>query len=462
MNLLLALALSTRAAAAAAALAPAASPFSLAATLRGRVAGDAFGAGVAVSGGSGDALLLAAGATGASGGLGAIELFAATPAWAAAGPPLAPPPGPFGGAALGATLAFAPGLLASAVFTSYESQGGACVFSLPPEPALQQNITESTPGDELGSSLALDATAGSWLALGAPNFADGQGVVYVFRRNSVGGDAAPFARAQVLSAAADFPAAAAAASNFGASLALSGPTLAVSATAVEGGNGIVLLYKLVGASAWTPASILDAGARRGQGDAYGYALALSSGGALLLCGAPGLGRAFAHRADAAVQEIEAPSSAAASCSFGWSLALSADAGVLLIGTNCEVGGVAAVYTAGANGSFTLASVLANASSSSPDSFGLSVALSADGTIAIVGAPGALDAAGAVYIFAQALPSGGSGSIGDTSSATAATVGGAVGALAAAGLAAAALVVVRRRARAAAPSAAPIYAALPLA
>jgi hypothetical protein len=198
-------------------------------------------------------------------------------------------------------------------------------------------------------------------------------------------------------------------------------------------------------------------------------LALASGGALLLCGAPGLGTAFAHRAEAAgglspaAQEIEAPSSAAASCSFGWSLALSADAGSLLVGTNCEVGGVAAAYTAGANGSFALSSVLSNASSSSPDSFGLSVAISADGAIAAVGAPGALDSAGAVFIFAQPPASqGGGSSAGDGASGitAAAAVGGTLGAFAAAGVAGAARFVVRRRTRAAAPNEA--YAALPLA
>lgn len=104
---------------------------------------------------------------------------------------------------------------------------------------------------------------------------------------------------------------------------------------------------------------------------------------------------------------------AAGSSFGKSLALSADATTLLVGapgrSPYEGNGTAWVYASSGGGgcsSWSLAQVLL------PDdgavigaAFGLTVALSADGSVALVSAPNEASNAGAVYLFTRTVAGG---------------------------------------------------------
>ncbi|MGH8397211.1 MAG: hypothetical protein ACRETA_03050 [Gammaproteobacteria bacterium] len=92
--------------------------------------------------------------------------------------------------------------------------------------------------------------------------------------------------------------------------------------------------------------------------------------------------------------------------FGVSVALSANGTTALIGADCGLGfysdpGAAYVFTQ-TNGTWNTAPTasFADPTAANGDEFGVSVALSQDGTTAIIGADGVANAAGAAYVYTQ--------------------------------------------------------------
>lgn len=155
------------------------------------------------------------------------------------------------------------------------------------------------------------------------------------------------------------------------------------------------------------------------GDNFGYSVALSSDGSTALVGADGasesgiadVGKAYIYTRnqgawpmsptaifiDPGLQQLDA---------FGGILALSADGGTALIGTAT---GIVYVYSQSSSGwASSPSAVLYDPDTSNSgllgDDFGSSLAISADGDTALVGAEGAavngVSQAGKVYVFAQ--------------------------------------------------------------
>ncbi len=147
----------------------------------------------------------------------------------------------------------------------------------------------------------------------------------------------------------------------------------------------------------------------------GFSVALSRDDTTALVGAWAIGAAYIfHAAHGDWVTTSAPTATLSNSGlptgqgFGWSVALSADGTTALIGDlDASSGaGAAYVYHAAAEGSWTrmtspAATLTSGAAGPGPGSFGASVALSADGTTALIGASLGVSggsAAGAAYIF----------------------------------------------------------------
>lgn len=147
-------------------------------------------------------------------------------------------------------------------------------------------------------------------------------------------------------------------------------------------------------------------------DGFGFAVALSADGTTALIGAPfaggSSGAAYVFTLDGSTwveQQKLTASDATEDALFGYSMALSADASTLLIGAVRDseyytYGGAAYVF-AGDGISWTQQTKLTPTEGAGLDEFGRSVALSADGTVALIGAPlqdAVGEDAGAAYFF----------------------------------------------------------------
>jgi FG-GAP repeat len=99
------------------------------------------------------------------------------------------------------------------------------------------------------------------------------------------------------------------------------------------------------------------------------------------------------------QQAELTGSAGAKGGFGSSVALSAAGSTALVGTSSLNGVAGAVYVSTRQGdTWSRTAELTASGTVAEDDFGWSVALSASGTTALIGAPGRNSVAGAVYVF----------------------------------------------------------------
>ena len=205
--------------------------------------------------------------------------------------------------------------------------------------------------------------------------------------------------------------------DFGYSVALSGDgTTALIGAPGSGPNGsAAYIYQVASESSWASTAAPTATLFDGTGikDGFGDSVALSSNGKTALIGAPlGSGVAYPY-GDAYLYQVASETSWASTATptatltsglttaddFGYSVAVSANGTTALIGSRFN-----AAYI------FQVASVTDWASTASPTAtlsngvvdgeFGYSVALSGDGTTALVGAPSAdlSGANGAAYVF----------------------------------------------------------------
>lgn len=213
-------------------------------------------------------------------------------------------------------------------------------------------------------------------------------------------------------AAATFAGALGSAEQLGASVALSGDgQVALIGAPAAAGGGAAYLYVQSGGT-WPSAPTATFTGQPGSQGEIGTAVALSANGEVALVGAPGGG--FAPSNDgAAYLYVEAagtwPSTPTAtfagapgsSGKLGSAVALSADGTVALVGAPVASYGAAYVYAgSGGNWSPTPAATFTGPpTTDGGGEFGSAVALSADGQVALVGAPGAgtsYDGAGYLY------------------------------------------------------------------
>ena len=189
----------------------------------------------------------------------------------------------------------------------------------------------------------------------------------------------------------------------GTSVALSadGQVALVGAPYAGSDNGAADLYGPWTRSATPAASFAGTGS-----EALGTSVALSADGQVALVGAPGAGSGngaayvYAESAGAWPSTPAASFAGTGSEELGWSVALSADGQAALVGAPfaSSFNGAAYVYaeSAGAWPSTPAASFAGTGGGY----FGWSVALSADGQAALVGAPFASSENGAAYVYAE--------------------------------------------------------------
>lgn len=147
------------------------------------------------------------------------------------------------------------------------------------------------------------------------------------------------------------------------------------------------------------------------GDDFGYSVAISGDGRTALVGAvrhdgiAGAAYLFRHVAGgwAQVQELSAPDPQPFGA-FGSAVALSRDGSVALVGALgvASDSGAAYVFVRG-NGAWTERQKLTASDARGNDEFGAAVALSRDGGAALVGAPDSHGTAGAAYLFTRSGP-----------------------------------------------------------
>ncbi len=174
-----------------------------------------------------------------------------------------------------------------------------------------------------------------------------------------------------------------------------------------GGNAPPTLFSRSGAT-WTQEATLSASGASGEFDNFGHSVALSAEGHTALIGDPtqdeeaGAAYVFTGSGSEWTEQAElTDSEKAPRWSFGASVALNAEGNIALIGAPAPGAGSAYVFADGGS-EWTQQSQLTpdDAEVSSFDGwFGDSVSLDSEGNIALVGAPWAEEDLGAAYAFA---------------------------------------------------------------
>jgi hypothetical protein len=228
------------------------------------------------------------------------------------------------------------------------------------------------------------AVSGTIALVGATTANGGTGAVYVFVKGASGW------KQQARLLAAD----AAPQASFGESVAIDGDTAVVGSpnTGILGGIGSAYVFERTGTT-WTQKAELSAQCATcgGNGDFFGFSVAVS--GTTAIVGAPGLGfnQGGAFEFDRArsgawrQRGTLTGSDSQPGDSFGWSVALSADTALIGAPRNSPVFPGAAYVFARSGARFAQQAELAGADNENGDLFGRSVALSRD--TALVGAPG---------------------------------------------------------------------------
>jgi hypothetical protein len=254
-------------------------------------------------------------------------------------------------------------------------------------------VPDGAPDDSFGS-VALSAD-GDTALVGAYGHNYHTGAAYVFVRDGAG-----WAQQAELTDADGVPN-----DSFGTSVALSadGGTALVGAYGHNYGTGAAYLFARGGTS-WALQAKLTAG-DGAQGDGFGWSVALSADGVTAMVGAPGHNNGavyvFARGATSWSQQAEltAPGGARGD-DFGTSVALSADRGTALVGAPGHNNNGAVYVFAHSGTSWALQAKLTAGDGAPGDWFGTSVALAADGSTALVGAPDRNYFTGAAYLFAR--------------------------------------------------------------
>ncbi len=256
---------------------------------------------------------------------------------------------------------------------------------------------EEGPECGFGRALALSGD-GNTLVIGAPRQNEQQGAAWVYTRS-----AGKWSRTFELTGVGET-----AKARFGRAVALSadGSTAIVSAPGDESGRGRVWVFKRSGEGWSQQGEALAGGGEVGEGH-FGASLALSSDGSRALIGAPGdnghLGAAwvFARSGESWSEDGSKllGSGTSAEAHFGASVALAGDGATALIGARAdnEATGAAWVFAADGSGWSEQGPPLTGGDEGGEE-FGYSVALSQDGSSALVGAPHDGVARGSAWLF----------------------------------------------------------------
>ena len=267
----------------------------------------------------------------------------------------------------------------------------------------KQKITASdaVTNDYFGISVSLSAD-GSTALVGAHTKSSQTGAAYIFTKSG-----STWTQQSKLTASD-----AATSDYFGWSVSLSGDgsTALVGAYGKSTNTGAAYIFTKSG-STWTQQSILTA-SDGAANDYFGISVSLSSDGSTALVGAhyksSSTGAAYIFTKSGSTwtqqQKITA-SDAVTNDYFGYSVSLSADGSIALVGAYGKSSATGAAYVFTKSGStWSQQSILTASDAAASDQFGISVSLSADGSTALVGAyledPSSISNAGAAYVFTR--------------------------------------------------------------
>ena len=258
------------------------------------------------------------------------------------------------------------------------------------------------PGDEVGAgrfggTVAVSADGGTILA-GAHDDDGGAGAVWLFEAS--GGSWAQ--QGPKLASPGGSGAV-----QFGSRVAVSadGETALIGAPADAGGRGAAWIFTRASGEWSTGVRLAPAaGAHAG---AFGSSVALAADGDTALVGAPedGGGSAWTFARAGSGWREQGPGlravAAGGAGAFGTSVALSADGGTALVGAGGDAGGAGAAWIFGRSRGRWVeeAAKLAPADASGVASIGSTAALSGDASTALLGGPGDSGYAGAAWVFA---------------------------------------------------------------
>ncbi len=293
--------------------------------------------------------------------------------------------------------------------SSWIQQGGKLMAgeAVSGEEGCEEEPTGSLGGEEgaecgFGRALAISAD-GNTVLIGAPRQNEQEGAVWVFTRDGEGN----WSRTAELTGAGESMKA-----RFGRAVALSadGATAIVSAPGDQDGRGRVWVFTRSGTTWSQQGSSFVGGGAVGEAH-FGGSVAISGDGTKALIGAPGdsghLGAAgiFERSGEEWVEEGSKLTGAGANSEarFGGSVALSSDGTTALIGGRGqqEGEGAAWVFISSSSSSWTEEGAPLEVNDEAGEELGYSVALSSDGSSALIGAPHDHGARGSAWLFTRA-------------------------------------------------------------
>jgi hypothetical protein len=228
-------------------------------------------------------------------------------------------------------------------------------------------------GSEFGRSISISSD-GNVALIGAYGENSYTGAAYIYQ--NVSGTWTQMARITSNAAGSWF--------GYRVSLSADGTTALIGAENENSGTGAAYIYSNV-AGTWTQTARLASGATGGW---FGSNVSLSADGTVAVIGAPGensyVGAAYIYRnIEGTWTQTARMESGVASSWFGLSISVNSDGSVALIGANGENGGNGAAYIY-QNVAGTWTQIARLATDVKESWFGTRVALSSDGSVAILG------------------------------------------------------------------------------
>jgi hypothetical protein len=266
-----------------------------------------------------------------------------------------------------------------------------------PSPAQVADLTASdgASGDDFGFSVAVTAD-GSTALIGAFDRDGNTGAVYVFDRSRASWQQTAELTASDGASGDDF--------GWSVAVAADGSTALIAAPTRNTSTGAVYVFDRT-RTGWEQTAELTA-SDGAYGDWFGSSVALAADGSTAVIGAWGhdarTGAAYVFtRTRAGWQQTAelTPSDGTAADEFGYSVAVAADGNTALIGAR-ESGTGAAYVFARTRAGWQQTAELAPSDGTAADEFGFSVALAADGSTAVIGAFARDGNIGAAYVFAR--------------------------------------------------------------
>jgi hypothetical protein len=279
--------------------------------------------------------------------------------------------------------------------------------------AIRSSSASNTIDPEFGFSVAMSAD-GTTVLVGAPGVHGNAGAAYIFHSSAAGSWSSSGKPTATLTKQGAF--------LFGFAVALSpdGTTAFVGAPGTGSGfppAGAIYVFHTSAEDAWATSSSPKARLTATNGTFVGIALALSGDGTTAVAGAPFLtatSKGGAYIFQASSESTWAPTSTPTATLrngaqsvndqfAGTAVAISGDGTTVLVSDsgNLHGGGAYLFHSSAENpwlSSLAPTSILSDPHSGTDDSLGNAVALSADGTLALLGAPGAFSDSGAADVF----------------------------------------------------------------